>query len=84
MASEAGCQSHDDKKFPLTLGGHESSPTSSGRHTHKTGGKCCQLVFMRPNDLKKGNLRTLREVSLDDVQLVLHIHDLSLSLLSLM
>lgn len=51
---------------------------------HKTGGKRCQLVFVRPNDLEKGNLRTLREVSPDNVQLVLHIHDLSLSLCSLL
>ena len=49
---------------------------------HKTGGKRCQLVFVRPNDMEKVDLRTLREVAPDGVQLVLHIHDHSLCSLS--
>ena len=36
--------------------------------------KRCQMIFMLPDDLEKGNLRTRRAVSADVSELVFHIH----------
>ena len=49
-----------------------------GSHMHAKRGKerkkHCQMVFVLPDDLEKGNLRTQRAVSVDFSELVFHIH----------
>lgn len=54
-----------------------SGPTFGDSHTHRARDgrkKRCQMVFVLPNDLEKGTLRTRRAVSTDFSELVFHIH----------
>lgn len=62
-----------------------SGPTFGESHAHqardgwikkKKKRKLCQMVFVLPNDLEKGTLRTRRAVSADFSELVFHIHHL--------
>lgn len=56
------------KPLGLHLGSHMHTERGTGEK------KCCQMVFLLPDDLEKGTLKTRQAVSADFSELVFHIH----------